>query len=113
MCVCVCVWENPLCTTRMLHLPLDLCFIMGFTFRSTIFPRLPGIFEAILTPEDAVLSDELNHASIIDGIRLCKARRIRYKHADMAALEEELKNSQVGGGECVCMCDVDEDTPKS
>ena len=66
-----------------------------FYFSANNLSFFPGIFEAILTAEDAVLSDELNHASIIDGIRLCKARRIRYKHADMAALEQELKNSQV------------------
>ncbi len=50
-----------------------------------------GVFEPILSQEDAVISDELNHASIIDGIRLCKAARYRYKHNDMNALEEQLK----------------------
>ncbi len=50
-----------------------------------------GVFEPILTKEDAIISDELNHASIIDGIRLCKAARYRYKHNDMDALEEQLK----------------------
>jgi glycine C-acetyltransferase len=52
-----------------------------------------GLFETILGEEDAVLSDELNHASIIDGIRLCKAKRVRYRHADMAELERGLKES--------------------
>ncbi len=52
-----------------------------------------GLFETILGDEDAVLSDELNHASIIDGIRLCKARRLRYRHSDMAELEKGLKES--------------------
>ncbi|MCC4214706.1 glycine C-acetyltransferase [Leeuwenhoekiella parthenopeia] len=52
-----------------------------------------GLFEPILTAEDAIISDELNHASIIDGIRLCKAQRHRYKNNDMAALEEELKKA--------------------
>lgn len=50
-----------------------------------------GLFEPLLTKEDAIISDALNHASIIDGIRLCKAQRHRYAHNDMAALEEELK----------------------
>lgn len=46
-------------------------------------------------PDDAVLSDELNHASIIDGIRLCRAKRLRYKHMDLSDLENKLKESQV------------------
>ncbi len=50
-----------------------------------------GLFETILTDQDAVISDELNHASIIDGIRLCRARRLRYKNRDMADLEAQLK----------------------
>uniref|UniRef100_A0A8D2IHV5 Glycine C-acetyltransferase n=1 Tax=Urocitellus parryii TaxID=9999 RepID=A0A8D2IHV5_UROPR len=50
--------------------------------------------QALLTPEDAVLSDELNHASIIDGIRLCKAHKYRYRHLDMADLEAKLKEAQ-------------------
>lgn len=51
--------------------------------------------QALLTPEDAVLSDELNHASIIDGIRLCKANKYRYKHMDMEDLEAKLQDAQV------------------
>jgi glycine C-acetyltransferase len=53
-----------------------------------------GLFEALFTAEDAILSDELNHASIIDGVRLCKAERRRFKHADMADLESHLKQTQ-------------------
>ncbi len=53
-----------------------------------------GVFEPILGAEDAIISDALNHASIIDGIRLCKAKRFRYDHNDMAALEEKLKEAQ-------------------
>jgi len=49
-----------------------------------------GVFEALLSAEDAVISDELNHASIIDGIRLCKAKRFRYKHLDCDSLREQL-----------------------
>ena len=48
------------------------------------FDANAGLFEVLLTPDDAVISDELNHASIIDGIRLCKATKLRYKHKDMA-----------------------------
>ncbi|XP_057374088.1 2-amino-3-ketobutyrate coenzyme A ligase, mitochondrial-like [Daphnia carinata] len=58
------------------------------------FDANAGLFEVLLTPDDAVISDELNHASIIDGIRLCKAKKFRYKHKDMADLEEKLKESQ-------------------
>jgi glycine C-acetyltransferase len=53
-----------------------------------------GLFETILGEEDAVLSDELNHASIIDGIRLCKAQRLRYKNGDMAELEQRLRETK-------------------
>ena len=53
-----------------------------------------GLFETILGPEDAVISDELNHASIIDGIRLCKAKRLRYKNNDMSDLETKLKEAR-------------------
>ncbi|GFN78695.1 8-amino-7-oxononanoate synthase [Plakobranchus ocellatus] len=54
------------------------------------FDANAGVFEVLLKPEDAVISDELNHASIIDGIRLCKAQRLRYKHRDLADLESHL-----------------------
>ncbi|HMO38752.1 MAG TPA: glycine C-acetyltransferase [Saprospiraceae bacterium] len=53
-----------------------------------------GLFEPLLGPEDAIISDELNHASIIDGIRLCKAQRLRYKHNDMSDLEAQLQQAQ-------------------
>merc|ERR1711872_334835 len=58
------------------------------------FDANAGLFEQICGPEDAILSDELNHASIIDGIRLCKAKKYRYKHKDMADLEQMLADSQ-------------------
>lgn len=51
----------------------------------------------LLGPDDAVLSDELNHASIIDGIRLCRAKRLRYKHMNLGDLENKLRESQVCG----------------
>ncbi len=54
------------------------------------FDANAGFFEAVLTQEDAIISDELNHASIIDGIRLSKAKRLRYKHLDLADLEKSL-----------------------
>lgn len=62
---------------------------------SCILPSWP---QALLSPEDVVLSDELNHASIIDGIRLCKAHKVRYRHLDMADLESKLQEAQVGEG---------------
>jgi glycine C-acetyltransferase len=61
---------------------------------SSCFDANGGVFEALLNEEDALLSDELNHASIIDGIRLCKADRHRYKHSDMRDLERHLKATQ-------------------
>ncbi|XP_020643361.3 2-amino-3-ketobutyrate coenzyme A ligase, mitochondrial [Pogona vitticeps] len=61
---------------------------------ASCFDANAGIFEALLTPEDAILSDELNHASIIDGIRLCKANKYRYRHMDMQDLEAKLQDAQ-------------------
>ena len=61
---------------------------------SSCFDANGGLFETLLGAEDAVISDELNHASIIDGIRLCKAQRFRYKNRDMADLEQQLKAAE-------------------
>ncbi|XP_060882595.1 2-amino-3-ketobutyrate coenzyme A ligase, mitochondrial [Labrus mixtus] len=61
---------------------------------ASCFDANAGLFEVLLGPDDAVLSDELNHASIIDGIRLCRAKRLRYKHMDLGDLEKKLKESQ-------------------
>ena len=61
---------------------------------ASCFDANAGLFEQILGPEDAVFSDELNHASIIDGIRLCKSKKFRYRHKDMADLERMLAESQ-------------------
>jgi glycine C-acetyltransferase len=58
---------------------------------SSCFDANAGLFETILGPEDAIISDELNHASIIDGVRLCKAKRFRYRNSDMGDLEAQLK----------------------
>jgi glycine C-acetyltransferase len=60
---------------------------------SSCFDANGGLFETLLTDQDAVISDELNHASIIDGVRLCKAKRYRYKNRDMADLEQRLKDA--------------------
>ncbi|PWA15519.1 hypothetical protein CCH79_00014729 [Gambusia affinis] len=61
---------------------------------ASCFDANAGLFEVLLGPDDAVLSDELNHASIIDGIRLCRAKRLRYKHMDLSDLEVKLKEAQ-------------------
>jgi glycine C-acetyltransferase len=61
---------------------------------TSCFDANAGLFETLLGEEDAVISDALNHASIIDGVRLCKAQRLRYPHADMGALEEALQQAQ-------------------
>ncbi|KAL3054323.1 hypothetical protein OYC64_006617 [Pagothenia borchgrevinki] len=61
---------------------------------ASCFDANAGLFEVLLGPDDAVLSDELNHASIIDGIRLCRAKRLRYKHMDLRDLEIKLKEAQ-------------------
>jgi len=61
---------------------------------SSCFDANTGLFETLLDTEDAIISDALNHASIIDGIRLCKARRLRYANSDLADLEQKLKESQ-------------------
>lgn len=62
--------------------------------------------QVLLGPDDAVLSDELNHASIIDGIRLCRAKRLRYKHMDLSDLESKLKESQVSADKYKRKCNA-------
>ncbi len=64
---------------------------------ASCFDANGGLFETILTEDDAVISDELNHASIIDGVRLCKAKRYRYKNNDMADLEQQLIAAEQAG----------------
>ena len=88
-----------ICGTQDLHKQLERAISEFFGTDDTIlytscFDANGGLFETILGPEDAVISDALNHASIIDGIRLCKAQRHRYPNSDMAALEEILKSTQ-------------------
>ncbi|MBN2638668.1 MAG: glycine C-acetyltransferase [Bacteroidales bacterium] len=88
-----------ICGTTDLHKKLEKKIADFFGTEDTIlyaaaFDANGGVFEPLLTEEDAIISDSLNHASIIDGVRLCKAQRYRYPNADMAALEEELKKAQ-------------------
>ncbi|MEE0741521.1 MAG: glycine C-acetyltransferase [Emergencia sp.] len=64
---------------------------------SSCFDANGGLFETLLTDADAVISDELNHASIIDGVRLCKAKKYRYKNNDMADLEKQLRDADIAG----------------
>jgi len=87
-----------ICGTQQLHKQLERKLSDFFQTDDTIlytscFDANGGLFETLLTAEDAVFSDELNHASIIDGIRLCKARRFRYKNNDMADLEAKLREA--------------------
>lgn len=88
-----------ICGTQDKHIELEKNISEFHKLDDTIlypscFDANAGVFEAILTNEDAVISDTLNHASIIDGIRLCKADRHRFKHMDMHDLEEILKATQ-------------------
>ncbi len=87
-----------ICGTQTLHTRLEarLSEFLGTEatiLYSSCFDANGGVFETLFGAEDAVISDELNHASLIDGIRLCKARRLRYRNADMADLELQLKSA--------------------
>lgn len=87
-----------ICGTQTIHKQLEAKLSAFHKREDTIlyascFDANAGLFEAILTPQDAIFSDELNHASIIDGIRLCKAKKSRYIHRDMKDLETHLKNT--------------------
>jgi glycine C-acetyltransferase len=88
-----------ICGTSDLHKELEEKIAGFFGTEDTIlyaacFDANGGVFEPLLTEEDAIISDSLNHASIIDGVRLCKAQRYRYENADMADLEKQLVASQ-------------------
>ena len=88
-----------ICGTQDLHKKLENKISRFLETEDTIlyaaaFDANGGVFEPLLTSEDAIISDELNHASIIDGVRLCKAKRYRYKNSDMLDLEEQLKQAQ-------------------
>ena len=87
-----------ICGTQTIHKDLEAALTEFLGTEDTLlytscFDANGGLFETLLTGDDAVLSDELNHASIIDGIRLCKAQRFRFKHADMADLEAKLREA--------------------
>lgn len=91
-----------ICGTQTLHKELEkkLSDFVGCEdtiLYSSCFDANGGLFETLLGPEDAIISDELNHASIIDGIRLCKAQRYRYKNNDMADLEAKLQEATAKG----------------
>lgn len=88
-----------ICGTQTIHKELETAVKKFLGTEDTIlytscFDANAGLFETLLDASDAVISDELNHASIIDGIRLCKAQRFRYRHADIQDLGEKLKESQ-------------------
>ena len=88
-----------ICGTQDLHKKLEVKISQFFGTDDSIlytscFDANGGLFETLLSPEDAVISDALNHASIIDGIRLCKAQRYRYTNSDMSDLEVKLKKAQ-------------------
>src|SRR5258708_5074797 len=88
-----------ICGTQSVHRELEQRLSAYLSMEDTIlysscFDANGGLFETLLDAEDAVISDALNHASIIDGIRLCKARRLRYANNDMNELEQALNDSQ-------------------
>ena len=88
-----------ICGTQDIHKELEAKIAQFYGTEDTIlyaaaFDANGGLFEPLFNAEDAIISDELNHASIIDGVRLCKAQRYRYKHSDMADLEKQLQLAQ-------------------
>jgi len=87
-----------ICGTQDIHKELEQKISNFLGLEDTIlyaaaFDANGGLFEPLFGPEDAIISDELNHASIIDGVRLCKAKRLRFRHNDMEDLEEKLKGA--------------------
>ena len=91
-----------ICGTQAIHKELEkkLSEFLGMDdaiLYSSCFDANGGLFETLLGPDDAVISDELNHASIIDGVRLCKAKRLRYKNNDMEDLRRCLEEAKAAG----------------
>eukprot|EP01106_Pelomyxa_sp_JSP_P000217 TRINITY_DN1030_c0_g1_i2.p2 TRINITY_DN1030_c0_g1~~TRINITY_DN1030_c0_g1_i2.p2 ORF type:complete len:420 (+),score=119.79 TRINITY_DN1030_c0_g1_i2:46-1260(+) len=98
-----------ICGTQDIHKQLENMISQFHHTEDTIlygscFDANAGFFEAFLTEKDFIISDALNHASIIDGVRLCKAQRLRYAHRDMADLEAQLKAAAAGNARVKCVC---------
>ncbi|MBK6875830.1 MAG: glycine C-acetyltransferase [Ignavibacteria bacterium] len=98
-----------ICGTQTIHKTLEKKISEFLGTEDTIlyaacFDANGGVFEPILSEMDAIISDELNHASIIDGVRLCKAMRLRYKNNDMNDLEEKLKEAKEKGAKQILVC---------
>jgi glycine C-acetyltransferase len=96
-----------ICGSQDIHKELEAAITDYFKTEDTIlyaacFDANGGVFEPLFTDEDAIISDSLNHASIIDGVRLCKAKRYRYANADMADLERCLKEAQAQRFRIIC-----------
>jgi glycine C-acetyltransferase len=92
-----------ICGTTDLHKELESMIAKFFGTDDTIlyaacFDANGGVFEPLLSADDAIISDSLNHASIIDGVRLCKAQRYRYENADMTDLEKRFNWHRKGAG---------------
>jgi len=98
-----------ICGTQTIHKTLEEKIAKFLGTEDTIlyaacFDANGGVFEPLLNETDAIISDELNHASIIDGVRLCKAMRYRYKHSDMNELEAHLKDAKSKGAKQIIIC---------
>lgn len=96
-----------ICGTQEIHKELETAVSTFLGTEDTLlyaacFDANGGLFEPLLGPEDAIISDQLNHASIIDGVRLCKAQRLRYAHSDMTELESCLKDSASARYRLIC-----------
>lgn len=94
-----------ICGTQDIHRELEqqiarFCGTDDTILYAACFDANGGVFEPLLGEADAIISDELNHASIIDGVRLCKAKRYRYKTCDMADLEAQLQRTEADGAQC-------------
>ena len=93
-----------ICGTQQIHKDLEAAVSRFLGMEDTIlysscFDANGGVFEPLLSDKDAIISDELNHASIIDGVRLCKAKKFRYKNNDMASLREQLEAAKAAGAD--------------